>query len=341
MAVIKAGVIGCGSIAKYRHIPEYAAEQQVELVAFCDVVKKRAQEVANLYGGDVYTDYRELLRKAKLDVVSVCTSNKWHSSVSKEALQAGIHVLCEKPLATTVAEAGEMIKIARGNNKILMVGHNQRLMEAHIKAKEILSRGEIGRIYSFRTVFAHGGPEDWSIEGKNGWFFRKEDAVVGALGDLGIHKIDLLRWLLDDEIIEVAAFTGILEKTFSEVEDNAVCLLKTAKGRLGTLAVSWSYRPGEDNSTLIFGERGVIKIGADPEYQVIVELTNGQVSKYKMKEMTSNEEGGQTDSGIIKVFIDTVTGSTKLELSGEEGYRSLRVILAAVESAQNKTIVSL
>ncbi|PTM59944.1 Gfo/Idh/MocA family protein [Desmospora activa] len=337
MESVKIGVIGCGSISIHRHIPEYFKHANAQLVAFCDVDEQRAQAAALEYGGQVYTDWRELLQQEELDAVSVCTPNVDHAPITIAALQAGKHVLCEKPMATSKEEAQAMVEAAKQNGVQLMIGHNQRLMPPHVKAKEILKSGKLGRVLTFRTAFSHGGPEGWSVDGADSWFFRKERAFVGALGDLGVHKVDLLRWLLEDEVIEVAAFTDTLEKK-GDVEDNAVMLLRTRSGAFGTLAASWTHHPSEDNSTVIYGEKGYIRIVDDPVHQVIVYHVDGTVEKVEMGGIATNDD--QTDSGVISAFVDAIVGGTPNPIPGEEGMKSLEVVLAAVEAAEKKTVVT-
>ncbi len=177
--------------------------------------------------------------------MSVCTPNFLHAPVTIAALQAGKHVLCEKPMATSAAEAAAMNAAAKASGKVLMIGQNQRLAPSHVRAKQMLHSGVLGRVISFRTNFAHPGPEGWSIEGVGGWFFQKEQAFVGAMGDLGVHKADLIRWLLGEEIVEVAAFVDALAgKVNSTVDDNAICLFRMAGGAIGSMTVSWSHQPG-------------------------------------------------------------------------------------------------
>ena len=101
MSKLRVGVIGCGSIAQFRHLPEYAANQDVELVAVCDIVEDRVKEIANKYGAKAFTDYKELISSGEVDAVSVCTPNYLHAPISIEALNNGLHVLCEKPMATS------------------------------------------------------------------------------------------------------------------------------------------------------------------------------------------------------------------------------------------------
>ncbi|WP_046227044.1 Gfo/Idh/MocA family protein [Paenibacillus dauci] len=337
MGKVRVAVVGCGSISERRHIPEYAANPDVELVAFADPVLERAQSYADLYNAKAYTDYKELLAAGGFDAVSVCTPNALHAEVAIAASKAGAHVLVEKPMAVSDEEALEMIAAAEQNNVFLMVAHNQRLMPPHIKAKEILKQGHLGRVLTFRTAFGHAGPEGWSIDGKNSWFFRKGEAVMGAMGDLGVHKSDMIRWLLDDEVVNVSAFIGTLDKTDTDVDDNAICLLRMASGAIGSLVASWTSYRGEDNGTVLWCENGVMKIGTDPVDQVIVELRNGTIERYQIGEIATNEK--QVASGVMDEFVSCIQTGTAPIISGEEGRRSLNVILAAFQSqAEGKTI---
>jgi UDP-N-acetylglucosamine 3-dehydrogenase len=339
MTMVRVAIIGCGSITKYRHAPEYAYNEHVEIVAFCDPVRERAEIMAEEYGGRVYTDYLELFDSEELDAVSVCTPNLYHAPISIAAARAGLHVLCEKPMAASEADALRMITAAKDNGVILMIGHNQRLMPAHVKAKEILKEGDLGRVLTFHTTFGHPGPESWSIEGKEGWFFHKDIAIVGAMGDLGVHKADLMRWILDDEVSEVSAFVETLHKEGTAVDDNAICILRMSQGAIGTLTASWTYYKGEDNSTVLYCEHGVIKIGTDPNDQIIVEKTDDTIQRYNVGAIATNT--GQTHSGVIDAFINSIVTNSPPPIPGEEGMKSLKVILAALESAERKTLISI
>jgi UDP-N-acetylglucosamine 3-dehydrogenase len=339
MSKIKVAVIGCGSIAEKRHIPEYANNPHVEFVAFCDPVIERAELYAKEYGGKAYSSYEDMLKIEKLDAVSVCTPNYLHAHASISAANAGAHVLVEKPMAVTEEETAAMIEAARTNGVYLMVGHNQRLMPAHVKAKEILDSGILGKVLTFRTAFGHPGPEGWSIDGRNSWFFRKKEAIMGAMGDLGVHKADLIRWMLSDEVTEVAAMIGTLDKEGTDVDDNAICLLRMSSGVIGNLVASWTSYKGEDNSSILWCQNGVMKIGTDPNDQVIVELRDGTVNKYQVGEIATNEK--QTSSNVIDVFVNCIVNGTAPSISGEEGARSLKVILAAFESQATGSFVKI
>ncbi|MBQ4868356.1 Gfo/Idh/MocA family oxidoreductase [Priestia megaterium] len=338
MEKVKIGVIGCGSIAQHRHLPEYKMNEQVELVAVCDINTERANSVAQQYGVKAYTNYEELLASGTVEAVSVCTPNYLHAPISVAALNSGVHVLCEKPMATSEEEAKAMIEAAKTNGKKLMIGHNQRFVASHQKARELIGKGEIGKIYSFRTAFGHGGPEDWSVDGKDSWFFKKDEAFIGAMGDLGVHKTDMLRYILNEEIVEVGAFVESNAKDFANVDDNAVCVLKTESGIIGTLAASWAYNGKEDNSTIVYGEKGILRLEDDPTYSLVAQYATGEVVNYELGKIQSNDEGGQSNSHVIEQFVDAVAEDKESPVPGEEGLKSLAVILAALKSSQTKQI---
>ncbi|MFC4775529.1 Gfo/Idh/MocA family protein [Paenibacillus sp. GCM10023252] len=339
MSIIRIAVIGCGSISKHRHIPEYAANPNAELVAFCDPVAERAQHYAEQYGAKAYTDYKVMLREVKPDAVSVCTPNALHASISIDAANAGAHVLVEKPMAVTDAEAAAMVEASNRNGVYLMVGHNQRFMPPHVKAKQILDSGVLGKVITFRTSFGHPGPEYWSVDGPGSWFFHKEQAYMGAMGDLGVHKADMIRWMLNDEVAQVAGFIDTIHKEGTDIDDNASCLLRMKSGAVGTLVASWTYYKGEDNSTVLWCENGVMKIGTDPNDQVIVELRNGTVEKHKVGAISTNDK--QESSGVIDAFLNSIVTKTTPPVPGEEGRKSLAVILGAFESQASGKFVSL
>lgn len=341
MTMINIAVIGCGSIAKHRHLPEYAQNEHVNIVAVCDIVETRVKTMAEQYGARSYTDYTELLAQEQVDAVSVCLPNALHAPVSIAALDAGAHVLCEKPMATSKEEADQMIEAAKRNGKKLMIGHNQRFVPSHEKAKQLIASGEAGKIYSFRTAFGHGGPEAWSADGAESWFFRKKDAFIGAMGDLGVHKADLLRYILGEEFVDVAGFIANNAKENITVDDNAVCILRSESGVIGTLAASWAYKPQEDNSTIIYGEKATLRLEDDPEHSLIVQYATGEVVKYQLGKIQSNEEGGQSNSHVIDHFIEAIVTDTEPLINGEEGKRSLEIILAAIQSEDNRQMTTL
>ena len=195
------GIIGCGKIAQVRHIPEYNDNPDAKLVAFYDLNTARAKALAEQYGGRAYESVEALLADPNVDAVSVCSANASHAEITVAALEAGKHVLCEKPMATTLADCERMVSAAKKSGKRLMIDQNQRLAGAHVKARELIEQGEIGRVITFATAFRHGGPETWSIDpGQSTWFFDKKRAAMGAMADLGVHKTDLIQYLIGQTV---------------------------------------------------------------------------------------------------------------------------------------------
>jgi predicted dehydrogenase len=335
---IRVGIIGCGSIAEFRHAPEYAANPDAEIVAFYDPKTERAEQLATAYGGRVVGDYEAIISDPSIDAISDCSTNEMHHVITTRALESGKHVLCEKPMAVTLEGARTMLDASRKSGRILMLAHNQRLAPAHLKAREIIQGGELGRVITFATTFGHKGPEYWSeSKSKATWFFERQRSVFGVAGDLGMHKIDLLRFLLNDEIDEVSAFAGTLDKKGVDgkpisVSDNMVCVLKTRRNTLGTLAVSWTYYGPEDNSTTLYCERGIMKIYADPDFPIRVTNMAGEEALYKVGKIQTNES--QSNSGVIDSFISAIVNKTAPIVSGEDGYRGLQVVFAAMEASE-------
>ncbi|MHB8963861.1 MAG: Gfo/Idh/MocA family protein [Saccharofermentanales bacterium] len=334
---IRIGIIGCGAITLHRHAPEYFTNPHCELSGFFDPIGERADQFVKAYGGIAYDSVAEMLSNPDIDAVSVCTSNDTHAAISIQALDSGKHVLCEKPMAVTLEESLQMIQAASRSGKYLMIGNNQRLMPAHLRAKQILESGQMGRVITFKTQFKHQGPEMWSSDkGAHTWFFRKNSSSFGVLGDLGIHKCDLIHWILDDVIDEVFSLSSILDKKNEkgeriEVEDNAICIFRTARGIEGSMEVSWCNYGEEENSTVLYCENGVVKIYVHPDYDIIQEMKDGSTILHKTGGVSTNNK--QLKSGIIDAFIESIRNNRPPEISGEEGFKSLAVITGCIPSS--------
>ncbi|MCT1902551.1 Gfo/Idh/MocA family protein [Oceanobacillus sojae] len=324
------GIIGCGSITRFRHAPEYRANPSVKEIVFYDRNPERAEEMKQLFGGRTASSLEALLQDSTVDAISDCSSNEAHYIHTTKALQAGKHVLCEKPIAATVEQAEKMVRTAKETGKLLMVDHNQRFTKAHQKAREILRAKELGEILSFQTTFGHSGPEDWgATKSKETWFFKKDRSHSGAAGDLGIHKLDLLFYLLDDDITNLHSYTATLDKTDEngqpiEVNDNVVCILKTAGGSIGTATFSWTYYGEENNSTTIYCQEGIMKIYQDKHYPLLIEKKNGENIYYALEGIQTNTN--QTNSGVIDAFIHCIQEEKKPIVSGEDALKSLRLL---------------
>ena len=340
---LKIGIIGAGSIVRHRHLPETQLNPHAEVGAVCDIVEARAKELAAEYGCKAYTDYQDLVQDPDLDAVIVAATNTTHAEMTIAALKAGKDVMCEKPMATTLEDARAMVQTARETGRKLMIAHNQRLEPANVKAREILQSGKLGKVLTFTSVFGHPGSEAWAIDGAKTWFYKKDISGLGVLGDLAIHKLDLLRWLIDDNYIEATGMMGTLSKTYPDgtpidVEDNAICVLRTEKGALGTMIASWSYQK-EDNSTVIYCQKGVIEIYRDPEFPLVVHHNFQNGEYYKLGRKSTNVE--QVRSGIVDAFVNALANDTSVPIPGEEGYKALEAVLACQKAAGSGQVVKI
>ena len=180
------------------------------------------------------------------------------------------------------------------------------------------------------------------MDAAKSWFFKKGQAFMGVTGDLGVHKADLLRWLLGQEFTDVGGFVSTLHKRDAEgklldLDDNAYLTLRTSGGIIGSMILSWTNYGAEENYTVLYCENGVLALGTDPVWGVIVDYRNGERELHKVGEMSTNLK--QVASGIIDSFTKNIANNTPPEIDGMQGYRSLDVILTAMEAAkEGKTL---
>lgn len=193
-AKLRVGLIGAGGIATGAHIPGYkAVSEQVELVAIADVDAKRAAAVASEHGfAHHFGDYRQMLSEVELDAVSVCTPNKFHAPASLAALEAGCHVICEKPPGMNAVEVSQMIEAAEKADRIITFGLNNRFSEEMQAARRFVDGGELGPIYAAAvSAMRRRGIPGWGV------FTNKELQGGGPLIDIGVHVLDQALWLMD------------------------------------------------------------------------------------------------------------------------------------------------
>jgi len=324
----RAGVIGAGAIAQACHLPGYAKHPQVVLAAFADPEPARHQELATLFPGlHGHIDFKRMLREEQLDVVSVCSPNKFHAAHTVAALEAGCHVLCEKPMAVTLKEADRMIDAARKARKKLMIGFTQRLCSGPRHCKEMLQQGVIGKPFMIRVRFAHGGPyPGWA---KGSWFYQKDLAAGGAMLDMGIHAIDQCLWLLGP-VTAVSARCATLIKKIA-VDDNAVLLLDFKNGALGYIEVGWTSKPGFTGFE-IYGTEGSLIC----DYIKGLSLCRGKASAGadSSSTWTTVDETPARGGWEVEIahWMDVVMGKERLTMTGKTGRHALEVALAAYKS---------
>ncbi|MBO4229560.1 MAG: Gfo/Idh/MocA family oxidoreductase [Clostridia bacterium] len=193
---IKIGIIGCGGIANGKHMPALKSLPDVEMVAFCDLIEERAVTAAAKYGipgAKVYTDYKELLKDDSIEVVHVLTPNRAHSFITVDALDAGKHVMCEKPMAINSAEAQKMLDAAKRNNKLLTIGSQNRQRPEALYLKKEAEVGTFGEIYFARaTALRRRAVPTWGV------FINEYEQGGGPLIDIGTHSLDLTLWVMNN-----------------------------------------------------------------------------------------------------------------------------------------------
>ena len=194
--IIRIGIIGCGGIANGKHLPSLKNVPDCEIVAFCDVIAERAEKAAAKYGtpdAKVYVDYKELLKDESIDVVHVCTPNRSHSFITVDALEAGKHVMCEKPMAINSAEALKMLDAAKRTGKKLTIGYQSRFRADSQFMKKEAEDGTFGDIYYAKaTALRRRAVPTWGV------FLNEYEQGGGPLIDIGTHALDLTLWMMNN-----------------------------------------------------------------------------------------------------------------------------------------------
>ena len=194
--ITKVGIIGCGGIANGKHMPSLAKVKDCEMVAFCDIIPERAEKAAKDFGtpdAKTYTDYKELLKDPEIDVVHVCTPNRSHSFITVDALHAGKHVMCEKPMAINAAEAKKMLDAAHETGKLLTIGYQNRFLDDSLFLKGEAEAGTFGEIYYAKaTALRRRKVPTWGV------FLNEYEQGGGPLIDIGTHALDLTLWTMNN-----------------------------------------------------------------------------------------------------------------------------------------------
>jgi len=260
---LKVGIIGCGGIAGGKHLPALAKQSAVKLVAFCDIIEERATKHAEQYGvkgAKVYKDYRKLLEAEKLDVVHICTPNISHSEITVAALEAGCHVMCEKPMAKTADGARAMVAAAKRTGKKLTIGYQNRYRTDSQYLKHYCEQGGLGDIYFAKAhALRRRAVPTWGV------FLDEEAQGGGPLIDIGTHALDLTLWLMNDYEPEYAVGTtyhklgqrknssnawGPWDPKQFTVEDSAFGFIKMRGGATVFLETSWALNMRVTNEAI-------------------------------------------------------------------------------------------
>ncbi|MCX7957659.1 MAG: Gfo/Idh/MocA family oxidoreductase [Deltaproteobacteria bacterium] len=317
--IIRLGIIGSGSFVQSDYLPNFSKISGVKISAVCGNNPDKVRALTSRYGiSGAYTDWRDMLNVVPLDAVAIATPNYLHDTQAIEVLKHGYHVFVEKPMAITLGRAKKMVALAKAARKILMINQSKRFSPVFLAARDFIIKGGIGRIYTISLRIAHSGPD--SDEKRGDWFFDKKRAGGGAVLDLGIHMVDLARFLTNDDVIESYSVTTQLVKR-GDVEDNGILIAKTKENIVLSVEASWTSFRSECSAT-IYGENGILFVSELPEQRV--EFTNTKGRKEAVK-LISKLPPHETNPYLH--FIASIRGETKCRTEGSDIIKSLRVII--------------
>lgn len=230
----RVAIVGVGGIAKNQHIPAYRLNSKAEVVAIVDSNEKRLEKIRKKFKvKKTFSSVDDLLDTMEIDAMSICTPPDTHAEIALKGLKNGVHILCEKPMATDVIDGKRMADVARRNNKVLMVGFHRRFMLNYQRAKRQILNGRLGHVYCIEDNFIE--PNPLYTYSKSRWFFKK--GVGGVLLDVAPHLFDMLNYFFDGFPIAISA-QGITYLNHS-VEDSCSFILEYSRGRIGIGIASW------------------------------------------------------------------------------------------------------
>ena len=331
--MITAAVIGVGSMGQ-NHARVYRELPGVELVGIADLDQATVQRIARLCNTHPFTDYRQMLDTCRPDLVSVAVPTCYHRQVVLDALDAGCHVLVEKPISATVAEGEELIARAQARGRKLMVGHIVRFNPAIEVLKAQLDAGELGRIFQVRC--RRLGPFPTRIQD------------VGVVIDLATHDLDILRHLVGSPVVRLYAETE--QKIHTAHEDTMIATLRFANGVIGSLDIDW-LTPTKIREITVTGERGMF----------LVDDLNQELYLYENQEATAEQWSNLTIlHGVsvgrmirypisrreplyveLEAFVSAVREDRPVPASGTDGLRALELAQALVRSGQTGQVIEI
>lgn len=334
--MINVAVIGLGWVGPY-HLRGYSAIPGVRIVAIADLVGDLLEKYGKMYDvPHTVMDYREVLAISEIDAVSVCLPNHLHLPVTKEALEAGKHVLVEKPMARSAAEAEEMIAAAAEHAKTLAVSLNYRWDYAPQMSylKRLIASGELGRIYYIRSVSIR---RRTPIEPQRTWLHHRECSGGAAVMDMGPHLLDLAMWLLDDfSPVGVYGSTDTAIMVDTEVDDFGTALVRMRGGAVISLESTWASYTYPQVSITIYGTRGGALLNMDDFRKQEQSLTlfgevDGSFVETSPVDIILPEPA---EASVQEHFINSIRSGRQPENSAERGLAVMRVLDAIYESSK-------
>lgn len=344
MKNIKYALIGCGRISP-NHI-EAAKNNGLNFVAMCDIVPEIMEQKAKdfqLDGVKQYTDYKELLAKEEPQLVAIATESGKHAEIALDCIEAGCHVIIEKPIALSIADANAIIEAGKKKGVLVCANHQNRFNKSVQYIRKAMEEGRFGKLLHGTAHIRWNRGQDYYTQApwRGTW---AQDG--GALMNQCIHNIDLLRWMMGDEVDEIFAYTDNLTHDFIEAEDLGVALVKFKNGAYGIIEGTTNVYPRNLEETLyVFGEKGTIKAGGKSvnvieEWSFADKQDDPEYVKATYHENPPNVYGfGHTP--LYADVIDAIKTGRQPYVSGEDGKRALEMVLAIYKSASEGKPVKL
>ena len=332
MDTINFGLIGCGRVAP-RHAQSIGELASARLIAVADVVELRAARFAKDYHADLYLDYRRLLERRDVDVVSICTPSGMHASMAIEAMQAGKHVVVEKPMALNLNDADRMIATAQSTGRKLCVVLQNRYNPPMQDLRRAVDEGKLGRLLVGNATVRWYRPQEYYEDGWHGTHAMDG----GALMNQSIHHIDALQWLMGD-VESVFAYTATLAHRM-EAEDVGVVAIRFKGGALGTVEGSTVTFPENlEGSVAIFGERGSVKIGGTALNRKVMWKIEGGI-EHERELLTRDQVDpsyvyGFSHTAVIADMLAALREDRAPRTHGAVARKSVAIVLAIYESSR-------
>lgn len=339
------GLIGCGRIAP-NHI-EAARNCGIDIVAICDIVTDRMIETSKRSGFSenirFYEDYMQMLAQEELELVAICTESGKHASIALDCIAAGCHVIIEKPIALSLSDADAVIEAGRRESVVVCACHQNRFNKSIIKIREAVEEGRFGRLlHGAAHIRWNRGKQYYDQDEWRGTW--EQDG--GVLMNQCIHNIDLLRWMMGDDIDEVFAFTDNLNHPYLETEDLGLALIKFSNGAYGLIEGTSNVYPSNLEETLyLFGEKGTVKAGGKSvnkidEWRFGDGKDTAEEIKARYHENPPNVYGfGHTP--LYEDVVQAINEHREPYITGEDGRRALELVLAIYKSSSLGTSVKL
>ena len=320
---VRFAIVGCGNAARQIHLPALRAAG-VEVTTFASRSRSSAESLRDDWGrGTVAERWEDAVARADVDAVVIAVPNALHRDVAIAAASSGKHVLVDKPMACTVEHADEMIKAADANGVVLVPFHNTRFAAPFVAAHGLVASGRVGQITGLRASFGHGGPQTWAPQAK--WFFDPKQSGGGCLIDLGVHVIDLIRYVTGENITDVAA---VLTRRKSDVETDAQLLVSMDGGAIGTIHASWSSRSGPDHQLTVIGTDGTLHL--DNRTPLTFIDTDGARERVELPDATSSP---------LAELLAAIAGAREPSITAEDGRAAVSVVQAAYMSADRNAVM--